>query len=74
MANSPKVKTNKTDEAKTKGCKKNSAVSQHNFLQKKKKYQNMHTAKDRQVIAKVLAGKLLKKYRLLSFAKKEFGF
>lgn len=36
MANSPKVKNQTTDEAKTKGFKKSSAVSQHNFFTDKK--------------------------------------
>lgn len=74
MANSPKVKTKQQMRQRPKDLRR--ALLFHNtiFSQIKKKYQNMHTAKDRQVIAKVVAGKLLKKYRLLSFAKKEFGF
>ena len=40
----------------------------------REKYQTQRCAKDRQVISKILAGKILKKYRLVKVAQREFGF
>ena len=74
MVNSPKLKTKQQMKQKTKDLRRTLLFQNTIISQIKKKYQNMHTAKDRQVISKVVAGKLLKKYRLLDFARKEFGF
>ncbi|XP_041713164.2 uncharacterized protein LOC121546167 [Coregonus clupeaformis] len=40
----------------------------------RKKYQNVDNRKARQLISKLVAGKILKKYHLVTMAKKEFGF
>ncbi len=74
MANSPKLKTKQQMKKRTKDLRRTLLFQNTIISQIKKKYQDMHTAKDRQVISKVLAGKLMKKYGLLSFARKEFGF
>lgn len=38
------------------------------------KYKNLQSDRDKQMISKIMAGKVLKKYRLLKMAEREFGF
>lgn len=74
MANSLKFKNKQQMKQRTKDLRRTLLFQNTIISQIKKKYQNIHTAKDWQVISKVVASKLLKKYRLLYYARKEFGF
>ena len=40
----------------------------------RQRYQNLSSEREKQLFSKIMAGKILKKYRLLTMAKTEFGF
>ncbi|XP_045062811.1 uncharacterized protein LOC121537485 [Coregonus clupeaformis] len=71
---SPKMKTKQQMQQESKQLKKTLLFHNTIMSEIRKKYQNVDNRKARQLISKLVAGKILKKYRLVTMAKKEFGF
>lgn len=71
---SPKMKTKQQMQQGSKQLKKTLLFHNTIMSEIRKTYQNVDNRKARQLISKLVAGKILKKYRLVTMAKKEFGF